>query len=212
MGRQHSRQWALPPAMSCPVANSPGQETNTFQHSVLLTQRGGSQSSCVFSASRGGHPGHGWMPAPSSALGCSEGTEKGCQAMDPSAPCPPACCPPPGTWDFYQGFFLILLTLAWSSGARCHLSANRVFKVSQPGEYTLPPGVLWGCNGPGLARAALRAQLCQGAAGELGQQKTPSFHMIGLIFFFSRRKRIKLQDSFNIFTMLKLKLSSRLCV
>lgn len=44
------------------------------------------------------------------------------------------------------------------------------------------------------------------------KQRNPNFHRIGLIFFQQEKKRIKLQDSFNIFTMLKLKLSSRLCV
>lgn len=55
-------------------------------------------------------------------------------------------------------------------------------------------------------------RVCRWYTGQWGKQRNPNFHRIGLIFFQQEKKRIKLQDSFNIFTMLKLKLSSRLCV
>lgn len=84
----------------------------------------------------------------------------------------------------------------------------------------------WSCDPTGLggtARRLVSAKLWQGDlallfwffqehVGEWAEQRNPRFHTIGLIFFSAGEKRIKLQDSFNIFTILKLKLSSRLHV
>lgn len=55
--------------------------------------------------------------------------------------------------------------------------------------------------------------IIQVALRRTGKTEKPKLSYDWFNFFFSRKKkRIKLQDSFNIFTMLKLKLSSRLCV
>lgn len=78
-------------------------------------------------------------------------------------------------------------------------------RVSPPGASTL--FTLW------LGRPFTVFLVIQVALRKTGETEKSRLSYDWFNFFFSAgEKRIKLQDSFNIFTMLKLKLGSRLCV